>query len=99
MKSANCISAIGRIPFMAAPRAIPAMDASASGVSITRSSPNSSTNPSVAREDSPSTAHVLTHDEDTVVPGKLLAHAVTDRLDHGLYGDVPPPAGLAKTWS
>src|SRR5439155_1587264 len=47
MKSANCISATGRMPSMAAPTAAPTMADSARGVSHTRSAPNSSMNPSV----------------------------------------------------
>ena len=39
MKSANWISAMGRMPFTAAPIATPTMQDSASGESITRSSP------------------------------------------------------------
>src|SRR4051794_18826091 len=46
MKSANCISVIGRMPSTAAPIAVPMMPDSASGVSITRSGPNSSMKPS-----------------------------------------------------
>src|SRR5262245_37794532 len=48
MKSANWISATGRRPWSAMPIAVPMMPDSASGVSITRSSPNSSRNPAVA---------------------------------------------------
>src|SRR4051812_13045144 len=47
MKSANCISATGRMPSIAAPTAVPTIADSASGVSHTRSAPNSSTKPSV----------------------------------------------------
>src|SRR5579872_1825368 len=53
MKSANWISAIGRMPAIAAPTAIPTIDASASGVSMTRSRPNSSKNPAVMRKTFP----------------------------------------------
>ncbi len=42
IKSANCISATGRIPFTESPMAAPTIRLSASGVSITRSGPNSS---------------------------------------------------------
>src|SRR3954452_12653835 len=55
MKSANCISAIGRRPTTAAPTAVPMIPDSARGVSITRSSPNSSTNPSVTLKAPPNT--------------------------------------------
>src|SRR3954447_26248801 len=47
MKSANCISATGFMPSIAQPTAAPMMAFSASGVSQTRFSPNSSMNPSV----------------------------------------------------
>jgi len=40
MKSANWNSAIGSRPFAAMPMATPAIEDSASGLSITRSSPN-----------------------------------------------------------
>jgi len=46
MKSANCISATGRIPMIAAPVQPPTIAASASGASITRQGPNSSWKPS-----------------------------------------------------
>src|SRR5689334_10492300 len=47
MKSANCISATGFIPSIAQPTAVPMIAFSASGVSQTRFSPNSSMKPSV----------------------------------------------------
>ena len=47
MKSANCISQTGRSPSTAAPTAVPMIAFSASGVSSTRSAPNSSMKPSV----------------------------------------------------
>jgi hypothetical protein len=47
MKSANCISQTGFIPSIAAPIEAPMIMFSASGVSSTRSAPNSSMNPSV----------------------------------------------------
>ena len=46
MKSANCISATGRMPMIAAPVQPPTIAASASGASITRQGPNSSWKPS-----------------------------------------------------
>ena len=55
MKSANCISQIGRSPTTAAPTAVPMIPASASGVSITRSAPNSSMKPSVTLKAPPKT--------------------------------------------
>src|SRR5215212_3503958 len=53
MKSANWISATGRRPFIAAPIDAPMIIDSVSGVSITRSSPNSPYSPSVARKTPP----------------------------------------------
>ena len=47
MKSANCISATGRIPMCAAPAAAPTIAISEIGVSITRISPKRACNPSV----------------------------------------------------
>ena len=47
MKSANCISATGRMPIIDAPVEAPRIAVSASGASITRHGPNSSWNPSV----------------------------------------------------
>ena len=47
MKSEYCSSTTGRIPSIAAPMAIPVKVSSAIGVSITRSSPKRSMNPSV----------------------------------------------------
>ena len=46
-KSANCISATGRMPMIAAPVAPPRIAVSDSGASITRHAPNSSWKPSV----------------------------------------------------
>src|SRR5581483_2899438 len=53
MKSANWISATGRRPFSAAPIATPTIESSASGVSITRSSPKRPRRPSVALKTPP----------------------------------------------
>src|SRR4249920_1043813 len=50
----NCISAIGRHPAIASPTQIPAIPASAIGVSNTRSRPNSACRPSVTRKTPPS---------------------------------------------
>src|SRR4051812_36658305 len=55
MKSENCISHTGRMPTAAAPTAVPMIPDSASGVSITRPGPNSSTNPSVTLKAPPKT--------------------------------------------
>src|SRR5215208_1764129 len=53
MKSANCISATGRIPFTERPMAEPTIRLSASGVSITLAAPNSSCNPCVTLKTPP----------------------------------------------
>src|SRR3990172_9697177 len=53
MKSANWISATGRRPYSASPTAIPTIPPSARGVSRTRSVPNLSQSPSVARKTPP----------------------------------------------
>src|SRR5438876_62398 len=54
-KSANCISATGRSPPIAAPIAMPTMLDSATGVSMIRSAPNSSMKPSETRKTPPRT--------------------------------------------
>ena len=53
MKSANCISATGRIPLTAIPMAMPTMAVSARGVSMIWRSPKRARNPSVARKAPP----------------------------------------------
>ena len=45
MKSENCTSGMGRNPLKDAPKAMPIMEASAKGVSMTLDSPNSSKKP------------------------------------------------------
>jgi hypothetical protein len=55
MKSWNWISAMGSSPLMAAPMATPTIADSASGVSMTRISPNSCCRPSVALNTPPLT--------------------------------------------
>ncbi len=55
MKSANWISGTGRSPLTAAPIEAPTISDSVSGVSITRSGPNSANSPSVARKTPPFT--------------------------------------------
>ena len=54
-KSANCISATGRMPMIAAPVAPPTIAVSASGASMTRHGPNSSWKPSVTLKAPPYT--------------------------------------------
>src|SRR6188768_3633979 len=53
MKSANWISTTGTMPYRAMPTAQPTIPFSLSGVSITRSSPNSSCRPAVTRKTPP----------------------------------------------
>src|ERR1051325_9424238 len=53
MKSANWISATGSIPCIDIPMATPTIEDSASGVSMTLASPNSSRKPAVARKTPP----------------------------------------------
>ncbi len=48
MKSTNCISRTGRIPWIASPTPAPTMRVSEMGVSTTRSEPNRSSSPSLA---------------------------------------------------
>ena len=67
MKSANCISQTGLMPSIAAPIAAPMITFSASGVSITRSAPNSSRNPSVTLKAPPNAADVLAQADDRLV--------------------------------
>ena len=55
MKSENCISHTGRMPTTLAPTAVPMIPDSASGVSMTRVAPNSSTKPSVTLNAPPKT--------------------------------------------
>ena len=54
-KSANCISATGRIPIKAAPVQDPTIAVSESGASITRHGPNSSWKPRVTLKAPPYT--------------------------------------------
>ena len=55
-KSANMISAIGRIPVIAAPIAAPRIACSEIGVSRTRTGPNSSSRPAVVLNTPPAPA-------------------------------------------
>ena len=109
-KSANCISHTGRMPTTAAPTAVPTIADSASGVSITRVSPNSSTKPSVtlkAPPNAPTSSPITKH---ALVRAQLLAQRVGDRLEVGhrrhqadasavakpLHGARPSPSGSAS---
>src|SRR5579863_3018354 len=55
MKPSNCASATGRMPCAARPTLKPAIEASSSGVSITRLAPNFCCRPAVARNTPPLT--------------------------------------------
>ncbi len=89
MKSANWISAIGRRPFTAAPIETPTIIDSVSGVSMTRSSPNSAYSPSVARKTPPflptSSPSTITRSSRRISS----ASAVADRLDERLHRHRP----------
>ena len=81
MKSANWISATGRRPLTAAPIEAPTIIDSVSGVSITRSSPNSAHSPSVARKTPPflptSSPSTMTDSSRRISSASVVA----DRLD------------------
>src|SRR5262249_30331522 len=102
MKSANCISATGRMPMIAAPVQAPTIAVSASGASMTRQAPNSSWNPSVTLKGPAVDAHVLADDEDALVAPHLGAQPVGDRLEvrelgHYLWCGVSRSSGVAYT--
>ncbi len=80
MKSANCISATGRMPMIAAPVQPPTIAVSESGASITRHGPNSSWKPSVTLKAPAVDPDVLADHEDALVALHLLAETVGDRL-------------------
>ncbi len=73
MKSENCISHTGRIPTTAAPIAEPMIPDSASGVSITRSGPNSSMKPSVTLNAPPNTPMSSPITQHALVGAQLVA--------------------------
>ncbi len=79
----NCISATGRMPIMAAPTAAPTIAVSAIGVSMTRSSPNSSMQAVGHLEGAAVDADVLAEEEDPVVAGHLLADSLADGVHVG----------------
>ena len=64
------------------PIAVPTMPPSASGVSITRSSPNSSQQPRGGAEDAADLADVLAQHDHAGVAPHLEPQRVVDRLDH-----------------
>ena len=95
MKSANWISAIGSKPCSAIPIATPTMPDSARGVSITRSSPNSSSQPSEIRNTPPRIADVFAHEDDPLVVRHLVVERVADGRHHVLLGH---GCSSWKTW-
>ena len=91
MKSANSISAMGSIPFIAAPTAMPAMDDSASG-RIDHPILSERLHEAVRREEnSTPCADVLAHHENAIIPSHLLVHGLANGLyDRHLSYDGPP---------
>ena len=78
-------STIGRIPPRAAPMPAPTKVDSDSGVSRTRSGPNSSTSPRLTPKHPPYGPDVLPHKEDPLIG----AHGVPHGLTHGFaVGDL-----------
>ena len=92
VKSTYMISAMGRMPAMAAPTAAPPMVASEIGVSSTRQSPNSLGQAAGGAVSAAVEADVLTHDEDVGVAGHLLASRLNQRVG---VGDLPHVQGVA----
>ena len=81
MKSANWISGTGRRPATAAPIETPTIIDSVSGVSSTRSPPNSSYSPSVARKTPPFLPTSSPSTTIDLVAPHLLGERRADRLD------------------
>src|SRR5688572_15358916 len=73
MNAMNWISAIGRRPWLAMPIDMPAIMPSASGVSCTRSLPNFSCSPAVARNTPPFTP--ISSPSTTTVASCAISHA------------------------
>ncbi len=73
-------STIGRMPTMAAPVAMPIKPCSLIGVSITRSSPNSSKRLRYA-EETAIPAHIFADQKDALVAAHLFLQRLIDRLD------------------
>ena len=98
MKSANWISGTGRRPLTAAPIDAPTIIDSVSGVSSTRSPPNSSNSPSVARKTPP---FLPTSSPSTTIDSSRRissASVLADRLDHrhdGHGSALPAPSAGA----
>src|SRR5207245_2901124 len=91
-KSVNCISATGRLPASARPRATPAIDDSARGVSMTRASPKRLRNPSVTRKTPPfwptSSPSTMTRSSRSISSVRHERRAATMFIS-----SVSPPAG------
>ena len=87
MKSANWSSTTGRSPIQAAPIAAPTKPSSEIGVSITRSSPNSSWRPGGDAEGAAEDADVLAEQEDAVVLAHRVLQRGADRLEVGDLAD------------
>src|SRR3954463_11763386 len=98
MKSANCISATGRIPSIAAPTAVPTIADSASGVSHTRSGPNSSKKPSVTLN-APPKAPMSSPRQNTVSSLRISSRRPSEiawrYVISGIAGLPARPGGLA----
>src|SRR4029077_893761 len=103
MKSANWISATGRRPPIAAPIEVPTIWLSVSGVSITRSSPNSAQRPSVARKtppflptSSPSTMTVSSRSISSRMPSRIASMKVLSAISR--RASRPSLAGAPGRW-
>src|SRR3954467_15141324 len=105
MKSANCISAIGRMPTTAAPMAVPMIPASARGGAdggaddpgLGQRRVHHAIGPELVDEAvgdlerAAEDADVLAHQEHALVGAHLLAHGVRDRLQVGHGGHHAAP--------
>ena len=97
-KSANCISAIGRRPYTAAPIAAPAIMPSVSGVSRTRLVAELGPQALGGAEDAALLADVLAHDHDALVALHLLVHGRPDGLEDVLLGHQScPPSSIGSS--
>src|SRR4051812_30597784 len=98
MKSANCISHTGRMPSIAAPTAVPTIAASASGVSHTRSTPNSSMKPSVTLN-APPNAPMSSPRQNTVSSWRISSRRASEiacrYVISGMAGLPARPGGVA----
>src|SRR6266550_6360067 len=100
MKSANCISQTGFIPSVAAPIAAPTIAFSASGVSRTRSAPNSSMKPSVTLN-APPKAPMSSPRQNTVSSWRISSRRPSEIACRYVISGIAPhllparPGGLA----